>query len=1172
MATVVEHCSMPPEYPHNNNSDYNRSAQAGEVTPPSSLSDSTNDVNLPRAASYTYFPQFTNDSIIEDGSARSLGDFSDFSLDGFLSKPSADISDTSSAGSGDSTPDMEAPLEINEKHDRVDVLRNDLPKLATSNTAMQRELEQTLTPTETAMSQSLTSRLRRRSWLPTSRSPSPATPRDSLETPVEASPPRPGAGRRASSFRRSTAALPAAEDVESARSRSSSLSRRLSNKLRKRPLSVIDSVPSPSAKLFHATSTALHLPKSFSTDKLPIPTMTRAVPTADRIPQMPRNMSRDRLLSLRTSARKKDELWTVFRNLDGDFQKFQAKPNALKANVVRSSLLPFLRTYQAHASVNKLRPEDLDRRATILNKWWSGLLELLNNKNNQSVSGTDRPAILDGIVGIMERSEWRLAPSPLAPLSDRVRKESNDSSASSASITSIESSDFLTESVFHNVRNIFTQNLLGQMGFVIEKMSMRNAPASLVSFCGKTCAYAFLFCPGIADVLVRLWNPSMDLLSRVMAECGHKRSANLGEISQAICSGFPPHLQSIKFTTISTTYRALRKCAPLPLGTHDFLWSSPGWVGRWSGNDSDLFYVFVKHYHLLATEFLPSSTTRTERLCAPGLIFVHAQILTNMDKTIHRHACTKNEDPRQESNHTFDDILSDPDSAAPTLPPLPSANAARFMAENRLIMLMRDFLSDRSPNPKITRQIFAQAFADLLKAAARKTSTYDHNACYILCDLLEESILILVRYEQLSPSENSFLDWPFWLDAWKQMVQSQNTTTEIRLYALLYSIWQHIAVEPKRKAHLCSSFLLEPTFFHSRFNHWCPMVRTYFMRLLCWRIARFDGEQQGGEADIFGWLSERLHETYSHYLFIRESAQSSPMLMPSTAPCNPAPGRRLLIVRTDSLQNAPRNNNFLSFDGSLTSQTGMLRRNSTFGNALTNQESRPRSNSSSNTSDSDPEVDEKVGKKWTLLRTIIGTSKQETSKSKTPHRSVPSPSSNGSLLRDSKTPSTILGQTQILQQKAEQAKKDDIPTHRAFSFKFSLEWVDRLDRRLQTPGSMRIQPPRLPVPAQQLLQSSLPPVHTSSSGAQASPMATRVSGIFGIDPTGGCGKGIEHWSVEPTGEEKIQAKYAGRALAEWALVVGECQSFFERRRAEGVGQSKWIETPGLGVEAFKRPS
>ena len=49
-----------------------------------------------------------------------------------------------------------------------------------------------------------------------------------------------------------------------------------------------------------------------------------------------------------------------------------------------------------------------------------------------------------------------------------------------------------------------------------------------------------------------------------------------------------------------------------------------------------------------------------------------------------------------------------------------------------------------------------------------------------------------------------------------------------------------------------------------------------------------------------------------------------------------------------------------------------------------------------------------------------------------------------------------------------------------------------------------------------------------------------------------------------------RAKYAGRALAEWALVVGECNSFVERRRGEGVPGLKWVEVPTLGVEGFRR--
>lgn len=49
-----------------------------------------------------------------------------------------------------------------------------------------------------------------------------------------------------------------------------------------------------------------------------------------------------------------------------------------------------------------------------------------------------------------------------------------------------------------------------------------------------------------------------------------------------------------------------------------------------------------------------------------------------------------------------------------------------------------------------------------------------------------------------------------------------------------------------------------------------------------------------------------------------------------------------------------------------------------------------------------------------------------------------------------------------------------------------------------------------------------------------------------------------------------RAKYAGRALAEWALIVAECNNFVERRRAEGVPNLKLVEIPTLGVEGFRR--
>lgn len=817
--------------------------------------------------------------------------------------------------------------------------------------------------------------------------------------------------------------------------------------------------------------------------------------------------------------------------------------------MIRASLIPFLREHQSHPSTYHLRFEDLERRANILHKWWSGLLELILNKNSQSVSGTDRPAVFDGILGIMERPEWRLAPSPNAPLKDRQQHIRGHAKSASITSTSSESSDIVVgDSVVHNVRNLFQQDLVDQIGYVVEKMSMRNVPASSVSFCGRTCAYAFFFCPGIADVLVRLWNPTMDSLNRVLQECGHKRSITMKECSERIGAGFPSHLKTLRFQNISAIYKTLRKPAPLPVRTHILPWSSPHWVNRWCGKDSDLFYVFVKHYHMLVVDFLPAQTTRTERLCAPGLIFVHAQILTNMDGTIHRNTTPNPTDPGNTTNtgSTFDDILTDPDSSAPAFPAAPAANATRLMAENRLIMLVRDLLSERNTTPDAVRHIFGVAFADLLKAAARKTSIYDPYACYVLCDLVEEAFLILVRYEQLNPALGSVLDWSFWLEVWKKIVESHNTTTEIRLYALLYSLWPVFVIEPQRRVDLCASFLLEPEFFTSRFNHWCPMVRAYFQRLLCWRVARFDGEEQAGDFEVLSLLSENLERQHGYYLYLKDTAHFSPTFLPSTAPCNPAPGRRLLIVRTDHMREKNRGA-FMSFEVVLTAHPDSKRKAIMADIA---SENRPISHDST---DSEPEVEERTVKKWGILRTIIGSSKQEVATKSAP--------AEAAATKEKARPPIAKNASDS----SEDSQKDT-SSFRPFTFKFSLEWADRLDRRLQTPGPMRIAPPKLPAPAQEL-------INAERSSSQPSPRPGTMESIYtdARSANSDSVRSIDILPVQPTGEAIKQAKYTGRALAEWMLVVIECGSFFERRISEGVPGNRWVETPCLGVESFKKP-
>lgn len=363
------------------------------------------------------------------------------------------------------------------------------------------------------------------------------------------------------------------------------------------------------------------------------------------------------------------------------------------------------------------------------------------------------------------------------------------------------------------------------------------------------------------------------------------------------------------------------------------------------------------------------------------------------------------------------------------------------------------------------------------------------------------------------------------------MTASQNTATEIKLYAFLYSIWSTLCISAQRKESLCLNFLLEPEFFESRFNHWCPMVRSYFMRLLCWRVARFDGEETETEVAIKQALSDRLRSVWSHYLWLQEDAEHRELVLPSTQACNPAPGRRFLIIRNDNPVVA-NSGPFLSFDGVV--QNTHQRKFSPTSNPIPEPEERP---TSAMSTDSQDFPDEDVGKgKWNILRSLIGVSSKQNAKSKGVALAAKDKENA------SKTANVSGGKSSNETPSPERPAVSETPapappTHRSYSFRFSLEWVDK---RFGTYQNMRLQPPRLPLPAQTLLQQ-------------------RSINIDAVGPS------------QPLGAAATSSTYAGRALAEWTFVSHECQNFFDRRKNEGVPTNRQVETPTLNVEAFRRP-
>lgn len=192
-------------------------------------------------------------------------------------------------------------------------------------------------------------------------------------------------------------------------------------------------------------------------------------------------------------------------------------------------------------------------------------------------------------------------------------------------------------------------------------------------------------------------------------------------------------------------------------------------------------------------------------------------------------------------------------------------------------------------------------------------------------------------------------------------------------------------------------------------------------------------------------------------------------------------------------------------------------------------------------------------KRWTFMGRII----PSLSSSPESASSASNPAKNGTekkVLEETKKATSVARTRPALRSKnsSDSETPPNTASHRAYSFKFSLEWTQNFEKAhsiLQNGAAgkgpeRRLTPPRLPAPAQAWLGAKVPGISKE---------------VMAQDP-----------NVEGGRDRFMRSTYAGRALAEWGLVVGECNNFVERRRMEGVPTLRWVEVPTLGVEGFRK--
>ncbi|KAI5858550.1 hypothetical protein BZA05DRAFT_7073 [Tricharina praecox] len=717
--------------------------------------------------------------------------------------------------------------------------------------------------------------------------------------------------------------------------------------------------------------------------------------------------------------------------------RFSNKSAPQKTTIVRQNLLPFLQKHYNQTSSN-ISPEILERRVRTLHRWWTGLIAQLRNRSPQMMPGGDRPVYLGAISYIMSRPEWRSPPSTFAPLAQRQPLSAK--SESSASLCSATSDFSVQKSVQHNIKVLFTRTLFDTLAYVVERMGVRSAPLGLVTFGGKVLAYAFFYCAGVAEMLISLWGLKPDLVRRVPLGFGIGRCTDLRHVAEDVVSEFPETLQPLGFTSMALLMRKLRQPVKVPIG-NPVEWFGP-WLNRWCGRDGGLLHVFIREYHVLMFEYMSPDATRTAQLCAPGYIHVLAQMLSMIDNTIHRSANPET----ATSSTTFEDIMN----ATATLP-LAARNtaAARTMAENKLIVLLREVLFD-STLPRNIRECVGTAFSAMLKAAVQKISMFDGDGCFQLCELMEEVMPILSQAEL--QGLGNYIDWNFWLGVTQTMLGSVNNMTELRVLTFVYTIWPMLVADDDRKRIVCIDWLLSEPMWDRLFCHWCPIVRAYYMRLMCWRLGRYDGDASEVDIEVLKTMLLRLRTGYAQHLQLKKAYEDGGGGKPSsTASCLPAPGRRIVILRNDIATGPPGTlldgmvptfAPFVATPGSLLQQVAATASVT----SLTESEAPSESSAASVRSD---EAVTPVPRRWSI-RSVFGFKPVE--KKETPPAPVaPAP-----------------------------VEKPKLQAH----FKFSLEWVDR-----PQPSRERVLGlSRLPAPAQRYLDSlqhGFPVVEDPPTGATA---------------------------------------------------------------------------------------
>ncbi|CAG8518009.1 13784_t:CDS:2 [Funneliformis caledonium] len=343
--------------------------------------------------------------------------------------------------------------------------------------------------------------------------------------------------------------------------------------------------------------------------------------------------------------------------------------------------------------------------------------------------------------------------------------------------------------------------LMSTLHYAIDRLNQKGVYSNVISFCARVLALCFFKIPGVGFALLQALPVSKSHIKRIIKETVGDDDSSLDRMTkqnEKISTLFPEHLKILCFLNLKLWWRQFENAKRI--------WGEPpiemsgNWIRRWQSDDSELFFSFYKHYHIVLKAYLASHLTASgsvkimtppfEYITAPGYIHLASFFLLKIESLIHRNIHTittviQFEHPRgngnannvnQGSNNGITNAMN-PNAAAIGMGSLPTTSINGVVAANAdangnvALGGMMNGVTVGNGKPKVLEMAgrrFVETVVSIVEigyfqemcniwinAVVTKTNMYDVEGVFCLLDFIDTLILELDARDSIVSSEST---------------------------------------------------------------------------------------------------------------------------------------------------------------------------------------------------------------------------------------------------------------------------------------------------------------------------------------------------------------------------------------------------------------------------------